>query len=88
MKTGIAARLWGAGQVVGYDIDPDAIVNAYLNADLNGLAGRITFLWGEARDLEQEAWDLILCNLFLGPILRLIPRMDGALVASSGRTAN
>ena len=76
---GIAARLWGAERVVGYDIDHESIVNSYLNADLNGLAGRITFLWGEARELEPEAWDLILCNLFLGPILRLIPRMDGAL---------
>jgi ribosomal protein L11 methyltransferase len=75
----LAARLWGADRVVGYDNDPTSIVNSWLNSDLNGLSGKVSFLWGEAENPGEEEWDLILCNLFLGPILRLIPRMDRAL---------
>jgi ribosomal protein L11 methyltransferase len=75
----LAARLWGAARAEGYDTDPASIVSGYLNADLNGLAGRVRFRWGEARDLAPASWDLILCNLFLSPILRLMPRLDAAL---------
>ena len=78
---GIAAWLWGAGEVEGYDVDSASISNAYLNADLNGLAGRVRFRWGEpaAMEIAGGRWDLILCNLFLGPILRYLPRFDAAL---------
>ncbi len=75
----IAARLWGAGEVVGFDIDPESIVNSYLNVDLNGLAGAMEFRWSEPADLEPAHWDLVLCNLFMGPILRLLPRLDLSL---------
>ncbi len=80
----IAARLWGAGLVRGYDIEPAAVVNAYLNAELNGLAGQLDFVWGEPTQLEPQAWDLLLCNLFLGPIQRLLPRLDAALAPGAG----
>lgn len=80
----IAARLWGAGTVLGYDIEPVAIVNAYLNADLNGLAGQLDFAWTEPRELAPASWDLLLCNLYLGPILRLLPRLDAALAPGAG----
>ncbi len=75
----IAARLRGAVRVEGYDIDPACIRSAYLNTDLNGLAGQIRFRWGEPRDLAPGSCELVLANLFLGPILRLLPRIDGAL---------
>jgi len=80
----IAARLWGAGPVLGHDIEPAAIVNAYLNAELNGLAGQLDFAWGEPRQLAPASWDLLLCNLYLGPILRLLPRLDLALAPGAG----
>lgn len=80
----IAARLWGAGTVLGYDIEPAAIVNAYLNADLNGLAGQLDFAWAEPQQLAPASWDLLLCNLYLGPILRLLPRLDAALAPGAG----
>jgi ribosomal protein L11 methyltransferase len=80
----IAAKLWGAGRVRGYDIEPAAVVNAYLNAELNGLSGQLDFVWGEATQLEAGAWDLLLCNLYLGPILRLLPRLDAALAPGAG----
>lgn len=80
----IAARLWGAGAVVGFDIDGNSIVNSYLNAELNGLAGELEFRWGEPENLAPAAWDLVLCNLFLGPILRLLPRLDLALAPGGG----
>ena len=75
----IAARLWGASRAEGFDIDSRSVLNACLNADLNGLAGQVRFRWGEPRELGEEAWDLILCNLFLTPILRYLPRMDRCL---------
>ncbi|MBN2169942.1 MAG: 50S ribosomal protein L11 methyltransferase [Candidatus Krumholzibacteriota bacterium] len=75
----LAARRWGGARVEGWDLDAASIVNAYLNADLNGLAGELRFRWGEPRDLAPAAWDLVLANLFLGPILRLLPRLDAAL---------
>ena len=77
----IAAWLWGAARVEGYDIDGASIQNAYLNADLNGLAGRLRFRWGEPGSgaLAGGAWDLLLSNLYLDPILRLLPRFDAAL---------
>lgn len=80
----IAARLWGAGSVLGYDIEPAAIVNAYLNADLNGLSGQLDFAWCEPQQLAPASWDLLLCNLYLGPILRLLPRLDAALTPGAG----
>ncbi|MCB9514658.1 MAG: 50S ribosomal protein L11 methyltransferase [Candidatus Latescibacteria bacterium] len=80
----IAARLWGAGACRGYDVDGACIVNSYLNADLNGLAGALDFVWGEPAGLEAGAWELLLCNLFLAPILRLLPRLDAALAPGAG----
>ncbi|MCP4546170.1 MAG: methyltransferase [bacterium] len=80
----IAAKLWGAGRVEGYDIEAASIINSWLNSDLNGLCGQVRFLWGEAESLAEGAWDLVLCNLFMGPILRLIPRMDMALKPGGG----
>ncbi len=83
---GIAALLWGASEIEGYDIDGASIHNAYLNADLNGLAGRLRYRWGEptVEEIGKADRDLLFCNLFLGPILRLIPRFDAAL-APGGR---
>ncbi len=75
----LAARLWGAGRALGYDIDAACIINSHCNADLNGLSGEVEFRWGEPEALGEGAWDLILCNLFLGPILRFLPRLDRAL---------
>jgi len=75
----LAARRWGGARVEGWDLDAAAVVNAHLNADLNGLAGELRFRWGEPRDLAPAAWDLVLANIFLGPILRLLPRLDAAL---------
>jgi ribosomal protein L11 methyltransferase len=77
----VAATLWGAGAAEGWDIEAAAIVNAYLNAELNGLAGRVAFRWGEPDRLAPGACDLALCNVFLGPVLRFVPRIDGALAA-------
>jgi ribosomal protein L11 methyltransferase len=75
----IAAKLWGAGRVEGFDIDKRSILNSYLNADLNGLAGDLRFRWGEPEDLGKQQWDLIVCNLFLTPILKFLPRMASCL---------
>ncbi len=72
----IAAKLWGARRVEGFDIDKRSILNAYLNADLNGLAGDVRFRWGEPKDLGDKQWDIVVCNLFLTPILKYLPSMS------------
>jgi len=75
----LAAKLWGARRAEGFDIDKRSILNAYLNADLNGLAGHVRFRWGEPAGLGLRRWDIIVCNLFLTPILKYLPRMDRCL---------
>ncbi|MBC8366047.1 50S ribosomal protein L11 methyltransferase [bacterium] len=74
----IAAKLWGARRVEGFDIDKRSILNAYLNADLNGLAGDVRFRWGEPKDLGEKQWDIVVCNLFLTPIQKYLSQMAKA----------
>jgi len=78
----IAAKLWGARRVEGFDIDKRSILNAYLNADLNGLAGDVRFRWGEPKDLGEKQWDIVVCNLFLTPIRKYLPSMAQCAKAS------
>ena len=78
----IAAKLWGARHVEGFDIDKRSILNAYLNADLNGLAGNVRFRWGEPKGLGEKQWDVVVCNLFLTPIQKYLQSMSRCINAS------
>ncbi len=85
----IAAKLWGARRVEGFDIDKRAILNAYQNAELNGLAGELRFRWGEPEGLFANRTTAIVCNLFLTPIQKHIGQMaractPGGIVLLSG----
>ncbi|MDR3148590.1 MAG: 50S ribosomal protein L11 methyltransferase [Oscillospiraceae bacterium] len=68
----IAAALWGADNVTGYDIDENAPKIAGENAALNGVAPRF-----ESRDIFEtpvsERYDLIFANIVADAIIRLAP---------------
>ncbi len=74
----IAAKLWGARRVEGYDIDKRAILNSYLNLNLNGLDGELRFRLGEPEGIATNHFNTIVCNLFLTPIQKHIGQMAGA----------
>jgi ribosomal protein L11 methyltransferase len=78
----IAAALLGAAQVIGTDIDPQALVTARANASLNEVPVQYT----GPQDLPSGRFDLVLANILANPLKVLAPallaRVDagGALV--------
>lgn len=56
----IAAVLAGAGHVTGLDLDPLAAAACRLNAQLNGIAGRVTPETADATRYDLTPFDLIL----------------------------
>jgi ribosomal protein L11 methyltransferase len=69
-----AAKL-GAGQIMGFDIDADAIRWAERNIDLNGLSGRISLTLQPIQRVERSFF-LVVANLTLGTILELFPHLS------------
>jgi ribosomal protein L11 methyltransferase len=73
-----AAKVW-PGMVYASDMDPTAVEVARVNADVNGLADRITCI--EAAGFDHPAlsqagpFDLIFANILMGPLLELGPDM-------------
>ena len=89
---GIAALLLGAKQVIGVDIDPQALLATRDNAGRNGLAADAmpVFL---PKDAPPQSVDIMLANILAGPLVELAPllsdqvRKDG-LLCLSGILAN
>ena len=89
---GIAALLFGAKQVIGVDIDPQALLATRDNAGRNGLAADAmpVFL---PKDAPPQSVDIMLANILAGPLVELAPllsdqvRKDG-LLCLSGILAN
>ncbi|MDR2361026.1 MAG: 50S ribosomal protein L11 methyltransferase [Oscillospiraceae bacterium] len=79
----IAAALWGAADVTGYDIDDNAPRIAGENAALNGVAPRF-----ECRDIFEipfaERYDIIFANIVADAIIRLAP-LTKQLLEPTGR---
>ena len=69
----IAAAKLGARSAAGIDIDPDALVNAAENLELNGLRGLVRFDLGDFRKMSSSA-QIVMANL-----------TGGLLTASAGR---
>jgi len=66
----IAALLLGAEHAVCCDIDPQALLATYANAELNGVADRVTCVL--PRDLpEGSQYQLVLANILAGPLVEL-----------------
>ncbi|NLY58063.1 MAG: 50S ribosomal protein L11 methyltransferase [Gammaproteobacteria bacterium] len=81
----IAALLLGAEQVVGTDIDPQALEASRDNAQRNQLADeRFPLYLPEA--LPAEPADLLVANILAGPLVSLAPQLT-SLVRPGGRIA-
>jgi ribosomal protein L11 methyltransferase len=78
----IAAKKLGAGQVVGIDIDPQAVQAAAQNAERNHVAARFYL-----PDAAPEAqYDVVVANILSNPLKVLAPALS-ALVRRGGRIA-
>ena len=80
----IAAARFGAGEVVGTDIDPQALLAARANSEANSIAARYT----EPSALAAGTFDIVLANILSNPLKLLAPALlarvapGGALVLS------
>ncbi|MDQ6621774.1 MAG: 50S ribosomal protein L11 methyltransferase [Pseudomonadota bacterium] len=68
----IAAARLGAGEVVGTDIDPQAITAARANAERNGV--RVTFLIPD--ELPSQCFDIVVSNILANPLVLLAPALS------------
>ena len=83
----IAAAKLGARSVAAIEIDPDAIENAELNVERNGVGDRVTVIEGDASVLLPLVAPvrLITANIISSVLLQLLPSIAAAL--SSGGQA-
>lgn len=75
---GIAALLLGANQLLGVDIDPQALVATAENAHRNGIAPERFPVYLPERYQEQHAElqaDTMLANILAGPLAELAPTL-------------
>ena len=71
----LAARRFGAGRVIGIDIDPKAISIAKANAGLNKI-GNANFQLADVRRWKPAArWDIIAANLYSELLIELLPKL-------------
>lgn len=81
----IAAALLGARQVIGTDIDPQALEASRRNAERNGIRDEQFPLY-LPQELPAEATDIVVANILAGPLISLAPQI-GSLVKPGGRLA-
>ena len=79
-----AARAWPKARLHGVDIDPQAVVVARENAEVNRTGARISFVVGpgvSAPVIRAAApYDFIIANILAGPLIALSPDVRRALV--------
>jgi ribosomal protein L11 methyltransferase len=77
----IAAVILGARTAIGVECDGDANIVAERNAESNGVAGRVSFLTGDAATLAPVAGpaDLVLSNILRTVNVTLLPAIRQAL---------
>ncbi len=71
----IAARLFGAGTVVGIDIDPQAVIASRANAASNAVDA--VFLDAETDTSTLAAADVVVANILSNPLRVLAPLITG-----------
>ncbi|MBM4373235.1 MAG: 50S ribosomal protein L11 methyltransferase, partial [Deltaproteobacteria bacterium] len=86
----VAARLLGAGDILGLDVDPPALDECARNALLNETAFRASLV--PVEDLEGS-WDVVLANILPAPLVALAPHLvartsPGGLLILSGVLAS
>ncbi len=78
----LAALKLGARSALGFDIDPWSRVNAYENAERNGLASRFEVREGSMEVVPETGFDIILANItrqsLLGMLADLTARLNPA----------
>ncbi len=75
----IGAAKLGARSAVGVEIDEEALATAARNAELNGVAGRVTF----RRTLPEARHDLVVANILRSVLVRFASEI-AACVAAGG----
>lgn len=78
----LVAALRGAERVYGIDTDPQAIVAARRNAELNGMSGQCRFTRGTVSSIHGR-FDLVVVNLDLRTLLTLPDQLQ-TVVGDSG----
>jgi ribosomal protein L11 methyltransferase len=73
----IAARRLGAREVLGIDIDADAIESAVSNLALNSDVDHVRFAVADINSAEPPLVDLVLANLTAAQLVRAAPRLLG-----------
>lgn len=76
----IAAARLGAGRATGIDIDPQALVAAQRNAEVNG----VRLALRSSSDPLRDAADVVVANILANPLRVLAPLLE-SLVAPGGR---
>ena len=78
----IAAAVLGAARATGIEVDAEANDVAARNAERNGVAGRVTFLEGDAADFAPllGPCELLVSNILRSVNTRLLPAIAAALV--------
>ena len=79
----IAACRLGAGQVVGTDIDPQALSSSRANAERNGVAAAFLPI-DRLGAAGRKSYDVVLANILANPLLSLAPEF-AVRVRSRGR---
>jgi ribosomal protein L11 methyltransferase len=83
-----AIKLFPDAQVIGFDIDPEAVDVALENAEINGVAEQITFEVNKLASFQGQNFDLVLANLTADVITPLaaefpnVMRPNGTLIIS------
>ncbi len=75
----IAAAALGASEVLGIDFDPDAIINARENLDLNPSITGVRFETVDVRDAAQPTADIVLANLTGAVLVQNAARLRAAV---------
>ncbi len=71
----VAAKRFGAGRVIGIDIDPEAISIAKANARLNKIDDVDFHLADVCRWKPARAWDIIAANLYSALLIEILPEL-------------
>ncbi len=84
---GIAALKLGAERVLALDTDALAVKATAYNAELNGVASRLTVLEGSLERVQamRQTFDVLLCNILARVIVRLCDEGLGDVVREGGR---
>jgi ribosomal protein L11 methyltransferase len=80
----LAALLLGAGRAVGFDLDPDAAIEARACAERNGLGARLGLFTGPVEALSTTPFDWVFANLLKRELVPISSRLAG-LTRAGGR---